>query len=79
MPRPAERLELWKRGFSPNAVLAAGVDLVALAEAHELAGGAIMNVIRRVSLAAIAAGERAITADDLQQAIRRELAKEGKR
>jgi hypothetical protein len=38
-----------------------------------------MNVIRQVSLAAIADSERPITSDDLQSAIRRELAKEGKR
>ncbi|HEX8109147.1 MAG TPA: ATP-binding protein [Kofleriaceae bacterium] len=79
LPRPAERLELWRRGISPRARLDAGVDLAALAEAHELSGGSIMNVIRQVSLAAIADGERPITADDLQQAIRRELAKDGKR
>jgi hypothetical protein len=79
LPRPAERLELWRRGLSPRARLAPGVDLVALAERHELSGGSIMNVIRQVSLAAIAEGERPITADDLQHAIRRELAKEGKR
>jgi hypothetical protein len=78
LPRPAERLELWKRGISPRARLDPKVDLAAVAEAHELAGGSIMNVIRQVSLAAIADGERPITSDDLQQAIRRELAKEGK-
>ena len=79
MPRPAERLELWKRGISPRAVLAPDVDLHALAERHELSGGSIMNVIRQVSLAAIAEDERPITAEDLHAAIRRELAKEGKR
>jgi hypothetical protein len=79
LPRPAERLELWKRGISPRAVLDPKVDLAAIAEAHELSGGSIMNVLRQVSLAAIAEEERPITSDDLQNAIRRELAKEGKR
>ena len=78
LPRPAERLELWKRSMPPRARLDASVDFAALAERHELSGGAIMNVIRQVSLGAIADGERPITGDDLQQAIRRELAKEGK-
>ena len=78
LPRPAERLELWKRGISPRARLDPKVDLAAIAEAHELSGGSIMNVIRQVSLAVIADGERPITGDDLQNAIRRELAKEGK-
>jgi hypothetical protein len=78
LPRPTERLELWRRGFSSRATFASGVDLVALAETHELSGGSIMNIIRKVSLASIAQGERPITGDDLQQAIRRELSKEGR-
>jgi hypothetical protein len=79
LPRPAERLALWHRGMSPRARLDPGVDLAALAEAHELSGGAIMNAIRQVSLAAIAEGERPITGDDFANAVRRELAKDGKR
>lgn len=75
-PRPAERLRLWARGFSPRARLRPDVDLEALARDHELTGAAIMNIIRRVSLAAIADGGREITRDDLAQAIRRELAKD---
>jgi hypothetical protein len=79
LPRPAERLALWKRGISPRARIDPSVDLAAIAEAHELSGGSIMNVIRYISLAAIAEGERPITSDDVQAAIRRELAKDGKR
>jgi len=78
LPRGAERLALWQRGFSSRARLDPAVDLAAIAEAHELSGGSIMNVIRHVSLAAIADAERPITRDDLQHAIRRELAKDGK-
>ncbi|HWN70240.1 MAG TPA: ATP-binding protein, partial [Haliangium sp.] len=79
LPRPPERLRLWTQGFSPRARLDPSVDLDAIAREHELAGGAIINVIRYVSLAAIADGERAITRDDIVQGIRRELAKEGRR
>ncbi len=78
LPRPAERLELWRRGLSQRAQLAPDVDLAAIAERYEFSGGSIMNVIRQVSLAAITEGERPITSDDLQSAVRRELAKEGK-
>ena len=78
LPRPPERLRLWTQGFSPRARLNANVDLDAIAREHELAGGAIINVIRYVSLAAIADGERAITRDDIVQGIRRELAKDGR-
>ncbi|MCA9658078.1 MAG: ATP-binding protein [Myxococcales bacterium] len=78
LPRPPERLRLWERGLSPRARLDPRVDLAALADAYELSGAAIMNVLRRVSLAAIAAGERPITPEDLIRAIRYELAKEGR-
>jgi len=78
LPRPAERVRLWRRGFSPRARLHRDVDLEAVARDHELAGGSIMNVIRRVSLHAIADGERPISAEDLTHAIRRELAKESR-
>jgi hypothetical protein len=77
-PRSEERLRLWREGLSPRARLADDVDLERMAREHELTGGHIMNVIRQVSLAAIAADGRAITAADLEQAIRRELAKEGR-
>ncbi len=78
MPRPEERLRLWRQGFSPQATLDRGVDLEALARDRPLAGGAIMNVIRYASLQALKAGGRPITAEDLLQGIGRELAKEGK-
>jgi hypothetical protein len=78
LPRPPERRRLWQRGFSAKAKLGKDVDLDALAHDHELSGGSIMNVIRQVSLTAIAEGEREIVRDDLIKAIRRELAKEGK-
>jgi hypothetical protein len=54
------------------------VDLEALAVRHELSGGLILNVVRRVSLQAIAAGGRPIGEADLLRAIRQELEKEGK-
>jgi AAA+ superfamily predicted ATPase len=78
VPRPAERLRLWQRGFSSKARLAKGVRLEVIAREFELSGGSIMNVIRQVSLEAIAGGERQIEHDDIVKAVRRELAKEGK-
>jgi hypothetical protein len=67
---------LWREAFSPLAQLE--VDLEALAVRHELSGGLILNVVRRVSLQAIAAGGRPIGEADLLRAIRQELEKEGK-
>lgn len=76
LPGPEQRLRLWREAFSPRARLE--VDLEAIAEGHELSGGLILNVVRQVSLEAIANGEAPIGEAQLLRAIRRELAKEGK-
>lgn len=78
MPRPEERLLLWQQGFSPQAKLAADLDLPKLAYEHKLAGGSIMNVIRYASLEALKGGSGVIAAEAVVQGIRREYAKEGK-
>jgi AAA+ superfamily predicted ATPase len=78
MPRPEERALLWRQGFPAKARLAADLDLDAIARDHALSGGAIMNVVRMVSLAALREGGREIQRDDVVTAIRRELAKEGR-
>ena len=56
LPRPEERLRLWRQGLSPTAVLALDVDLAKIAREHALSGGAIMNVIRHASLQALERG-----------------------
>ena len=78
MPRPEERVLLWRQGFSSKATLAPSVDLEKIARDHVLSGGAIMNVIRYASLEALKDGGRALTAEDLLSGIRKEYAKEGK-
>ena len=84
-PRAEERLRLWREGFSPRAQVTA--DLERIAAEHDLTGGAIINVIRKVSLAAIARGglsnvdgdSRAspISHGDIEEAIRSERGKNG--
>lgn len=78
VPRPEERLRLWRQGFSSKATFDPTVDLEKLAREHVLSGGAIMNVVRYASLQALKNGKRAILLDDLVNGIRREQAKEGK-
>ncbi len=78
MPRPEERLRLWRQGFPAKAQLDPDADLTKLAREHELAGGAIINVIRFACLRALEAGDHRITAALLREGIRREFAKEGK-
>jgi ATPase family associated with various cellular activities (AAA) len=78
MPRPNERLLIWKKGLPPVASLEAGVDLAQIANRYELSGGMIMNVIRYVSLQAISRDERVLRLQDFLDGVRREYAKENK-
>ncbi|MGZ5076136.1 MAG: ATP-binding protein [Methylobacter sp.] len=78
LPRPEERLLLWKQGFSSKAKLADDIDLQKIAKDHELAGGAILNAIRYASLQALARESDTIVLDELLQGIRKEYAKTGK-
>lgn len=54
------------------------MDLDALAEAHELSGGADANVVRHAALNALRVGREHIVATDLRQGVSRELRKEGR-
>ena len=78
VPKPEERLRIWRQGFSDKAQLDRALDLEKIAHEYVLAGGAIMNVIRYASLEAIRQGRREIAAADVLQGIRREHGKEGK-
>ncbi len=78
MPRPEERLLLWRRGFSPKARLDAAIDLPRIAADHTLAGGSIMNVIRYASLETLGNGSDLVTLETLLHGIRHEQAKEGR-
>lgn len=78
MPNVEQRFELWKRTFSPKAVMAEDVDLFHIAEEYELAGGAITNVVRYASLKALGKGTNVIGLNDILQGVKKELWKEGK-
>ncbi|SEN77231.1 ATPase family associated with various cellular activities (AAA) [Duganella sp. CF517] len=82
LPDGPQRALLWQKLFTDRTILAPDVRLEALADAHVLAGGALLNVA--VS-AAIRAERRAkpgqsirITNDDLLRAIKKEFIKEGR-
>lgn len=78
IPKKNERLKLWKQGFSPVSTLEKDIRLDLIAERFEMAGGAIMNVVRFSSLMAIAKESRTIAYDDLLNGIQREFTKEGR-
>jgi ATP-dependent 26S proteasome regulatory subunit len=78
MPDAEQRLRLWQGMVQHTGRLAADVDLVALAEAHELSGGAIANVLRYGAIGALQAGRTEIRAADLFKGVAKELRKEGR-
>jgi SpoVK/Ycf46/Vps4 family AAA+-type ATPase len=78
MPKPDERLLLWRRGFSGKARLEEALDLKKIARDHVLSGGSIMNVIRYAALRALEEGTNVVTCEDVLKGIRREMAREGK-
>lgn len=78
IPGKKERLQLWRRSFSPFSRLENDIDIEKISEKYEMAGGAIMNVIRYASLMAIARKTNTITMKDLNRGIQREYAKEGR-
>ena len=78
MPKPAERLRIWKNAFSPKIVLERKIDLGAVAEKYDLSGGTIMNVVRYSSLKALSRNENTILLEDIESGMRREFLKEGR-
>lgn len=79
IPGPEQRLRLWENTFGDHLPLADDVDFQQIARDYELAGGAIVNVVRYCALAALR-GKHAgvVQKTDILEGVRRELRKEGK-
>lgn len=77
-PKVEERLQLWQRSFPPKIGFRKDVDMKAIAQAHELNGSHIMNVVQYICLTALERGDLTISQDDILKGVRRELEKEGK-
>src|SRR5262249_37765270 len=78
MPRPPERLRLWREAFPRQATLDARIDLGRIADKYDLAGGTIMNIVRDASLMAISPGGGTVGLEDIEEGVRREFVKEGR-
>jgi len=78
MPSAPERYLLWKHAFSGTCTLDPNIDLYHIAEAYELAGGAIVNVLRYCAMTAISRGDTIVKDYELLNGIRREYKKENK-
>lgn len=79
MPDAGARLRLWRESFTGRGfALSPAVDFAALAKRHELAGGAIINVLRYACLMAVQRRPPVIEPHDLLEGIRLELHKDGR-
>jgi hypothetical protein len=79
MPDAASRTRLWRDNFTGRGfILSPEIDFAALAERHELAGGAIINVLRHACLMAVERHPHMIEPHDLLEGIKLELYKEGR-
>lgn len=77
MPEPPDRLRLWEQAFD-GLPLDEKVDFEKIANDHEMAGGAIINVLRYVAIWLRQKKLKAVTQRLILDGIRKELSKEGK-
>lgn len=78
MPDAEQRLRLWQTLLGDAERLASDVDLESIAERYELAGGAIVNVLRYAAIQARRQQRERIISADLRMGLAKELRKEGK-
>ncbi len=78
MPESELREKLWTMMLTSQCALDEQVDVPALAEAYELSGGSINNVVRYAAIQAAQAERPLIRGAELLQGVVRELAKEGR-
>lgn len=78
LPREADRLKLWQNAFTDKVTLEEPELLKELARAHEISGGAVMNVAHYAALMSARRGEPVILRRDIEAGIRKELQKEGR-
>ena len=78
MPNATERYQLWQQAFSGTCSLSGEINLLEVAEDYELAGGAIINVLRSCALSAVRRNDSVVTKAELLAGIKKEFRKENK-
>lgn len=78
MPDEDSRFQLWQSAFSGTCSLHPDINLQQVAAEHELAGGAIINILRYCALSAIRRRDTVVNKNELMSAIKREFKKENK-
>lgn len=77
MPQPPDRLILWQKAFD-GLPIDEKVNFEKIANDHEMAGGAIINVLRYIAIWLKQKKHKAVTQRMILDGIRKELSKEGK-
>ncbi|EON78229.1 Cell division protein FtsH [Lunatimonas lonarensis] len=78
MPSYKERYALWNNNLPRTIPWEQGLEIEELARRFTLSGANIVNIIQQVGLKTLAAGDTEIKKDQIIQAIKNELSKEGK-
>ncbi len=78
MPNTQERTRLWRNMLPADWLGDDGQAFIKQASEMELSGGSIANVVRRCALGLISSGESRLNPEMLEEALRKELSKEGK-
>ncbi|PSR52326.1 AAA family ATPase [Adhaeribacter arboris] len=78
MPNAQERLKLWQQSLPTSIQFHNQLNLAQLADAHELSGASILNIVQFASLKALSRPDQTLYQEDLLLGIRREFRKEEK-
>lgn len=78
LPRPEERIELWRRAFPVQLAVAEDVDWQQIATRYELSGANILNIMHHCAVEALADKSHRLDRQRLEAGIMREFVKEGK-
>ena len=71
-------MKIWQNAFPRNVQFESSVSLEKVADQYELTGANIVNIVQQVCLQTLSRGETSVNADDLKNAVQKELAKEEK-
>lgn len=78
IPDENARLILWQKAFAEPLRLEEGIDLFEIARKFNFTGANIQNIKQYCAVMAIDRGDMLVTKDDFQDAIRKQLQKDGK-
>ncbi len=78
IPSAHERLILWEKGLNEDFEIDKNVDLESIAEAYEITGGILINILRILGINAIKKNSRKLKQEEILECIKKEFGKIGK-